>query len=260
MLCKSIVLVVIANMHYKSFSECKSALQIFVLMLRKFVMHLYEYDTFAFHIGTLPNWYISPLPHANTSPFSVIREKKFESVFSFSRNSITNSLRHNSSPCHDAHQIVTCENALSSWALLQCTASMLTEAGILHAAHEDHKKTKLCTNDLFFLHIRQRKVGVAGAVEVRDAVSREGLFWDFHRGRKLAVRVRLGYVHAGKRLPAPRVHLVVTFIPGAPVLLPAPNVRNLLAAQFHQLGQGLDDVRLLLTKTCGRLDLGLPRI
>ncbi len=47
---KYLILVVIAVMHYKFFSQCKSALQIFFLMRRKFVMHLYEYDTcFANH-------------------------------------------------------------------------------------------------------------------------------------------------------------------------------------------------------------------
>ncbi len=47
--CKSIVLVVIAILHYKFFSQGKSAPQIlFVfLMLRRFAMHLYECDTFA---------------------------------------------------------------------------------------------------------------------------------------------------------------------------------------------------------------------
>ncbi len=49
-LCKSIALVVIAVMHYKFFSQGKSALQLLFLMLRKFLqMHLYEYDTFAVH-------------------------------------------------------------------------------------------------------------------------------------------------------------------------------------------------------------------
>ncbi len=35
--------------HYKSCFQGKSALQILFLMLRKCVMHLYEYDTFAMH-------------------------------------------------------------------------------------------------------------------------------------------------------------------------------------------------------------------
>ncbi len=49
-LCKSIVVVVIAVMHYKFFSSGKPAFQILFLMLRKFVMHLYEkYDAFAVH-------------------------------------------------------------------------------------------------------------------------------------------------------------------------------------------------------------------
>ncbi len=38
-----------AVMHYKFFSESKSALQILFLMLRKFVKHSYEYGTFEMH-------------------------------------------------------------------------------------------------------------------------------------------------------------------------------------------------------------------
>ncbi len=49
MQCKSIVLVQMRVLHYKSCFQGKSALQILFLMLRKFVMHLYEYDTFAVH-------------------------------------------------------------------------------------------------------------------------------------------------------------------------------------------------------------------
>ncbi len=38
-------------LHYKFFSQGESAWQILFLMLRKlFVMHLYEYDTFAVHM------------------------------------------------------------------------------------------------------------------------------------------------------------------------------------------------------------------
>ncbi len=43
-------LVVIAIMHYKFVSQGTSASQILFLMLREFVMHLDEYDTFAVHI------------------------------------------------------------------------------------------------------------------------------------------------------------------------------------------------------------------
>ncbi len=50
MQCKSILPVIIAVIHYKSFSYGKSAIQIIFLMLGKFVVHFYEYDTlFAMH-------------------------------------------------------------------------------------------------------------------------------------------------------------------------------------------------------------------
>ncbi len=50
-LCKSVVLVQkqMQVLHYKFLCQGKSALQILFLILRKFVMHLYEYDTFAVH-------------------------------------------------------------------------------------------------------------------------------------------------------------------------------------------------------------------
>ncbi len=41
-------------LHYKFLFQGKSALQISFLMLRKFVMHLYEYDTFAMHRNFSP--------------------------------------------------------------------------------------------------------------------------------------------------------------------------------------------------------------
>ncbi len=40
----------IAVMHYKFFAQGEFALQILFLMLREFLMHLYEYDTFAVHM------------------------------------------------------------------------------------------------------------------------------------------------------------------------------------------------------------------